>query len=89
MLKKTASDDDATYPFSQNELNGLVCVHLKMVKLLLGQQSDFTKFPRYHGRWDAAMTDYCWTLKRDVIIIIIIPGLNARKSAMSHLFLTR
>src|SRR6218665_1783070 len=54
------SDDDATHPFSQKEHNDLVCVHLKMVKLLLGQQSG------YHGRWDAAMTDYCWTLKRDV-----------------------
>jgi len=60
------SDYDATRPFSQNELNDLVCVHLKMVKLLLGQLSGFPKFPRCHGRWDAVMTDYCWTLKRDV-----------------------
>ena len=37
-----------------------------MVKLLLGQQSGFTKRPKYHGRWDAVMTDYCWTLKREV-----------------------
>jgi len=60
------SDDDPTHPFSQKKRNDRVCVHLKTVKLLLGQQSGFTKFPRCHGRWDAAMTNYCWTLKRDV-----------------------
>ena len=36
-------DDDATRPFSQDQLNDLVCVRLKMVKLLLGQQSGFPK----------------------------------------------
>ena len=60
--RRLVSDDDATHPFSQKERNDLVCVHLKMV----GQQSGFTKFPKYHGRWDATMTDYCRTLKRDV-----------------------
>jgi len=67
-------DDDATHAFSQKELNDIVCVHLKMVKLLLGQQSGFTKFPRYHGRWDAVMTDYCWTLKS------YLPAANVSRS---------
>src|SRR6218665_363164 len=74
------SDDDATHPFSQKKRNDFVCVHLKMVKLLLGQQSGFTKFPRYNGRWDAAMTDYCWTLKRDV------PAANFSRSSKKRKF---
>src|SRR6218665_2591659 len=53
---------------------------LKMVKILLGQQSTFTKFPRYHGRWDAAMTDYCWTLERD------LPAANFSKSSKKRKF---
>ena len=35
------SDDDASRPFSQNQLNDLVCVHLKMVKLLLDNSPGF------------------------------------------------
>jgi len=31
------------------QIEWLIGVHLKMVKLLLGQQSAFTKFQRYHG----------------------------------------
>ena len=74
------SDDDATHSFSQKERNDLVCVHLRMVKLLLGQQSGFTKFPRYHGRWDAAMTDYCWTLKRETYLLLIFQGVPRNAS---------
>ena len=74
------SDDDATRPFSQNQLNDLVCANLKMVKLLLGQQSGFPKFQMYHGRWDAVMADYCWTLKRDV------PAANFSRSSKKRKF---
>ena len=80
------SDDDATHPFSQKERNDLVCVHLKMVKLLLGQHSEFTKFPRYHERWDAAMTDYCWTLKRDVYLLLIFQGVP-RSASSSYVYM--
>ena len=47
------NDHDATHPFTQKERNDLVCVHLKMVKLLLGQS--FQGLQSLQGIMDVGM----------------------------------
>ena len=43
--------------------NWVICVELKMVNFLLGQQSDFTKFPCFLCLWDSRARDQHWERK--------------------------
>ena len=46
-----------------HEHNWIICVDLKMVNFLLGQQHGFTKFPCYLCMWDSRARDKHWTQK--------------------------
>ncbi len=46
-----------------HEHNWVICVDLKIVNLLLGQQKGFTKFPCYICMWDSRARDKHWTQK--------------------------
>lgn len=46
-----------------HEHNWIICVDLKMVNVLLGQQHGFTKFPCYLCMWDSRARDKHWTQK--------------------------
>ena len=46
-----------------HEHNWIVCVDLKMVNFLLGQQKGFTKFPCFLCRWDSRARDRHWVQK--------------------------
>ena len=41
----------------------LICVDLKMVNFLLGQQSGFTKYPCFICLWDSRARDDHWVKK--------------------------
>jgi hypothetical protein len=43
--------------------NWLVCVDLKMVNFLLGQQSGFTKYPCFIRLWDSPDKNHNWSQK--------------------------
>ena len=67
------------------EHNWIICVDLKMVNFLLGQQKGFTKFPRI---WDSRTRDRHWvqrdwpirdTLEADMLNIIQDPIVNRDK----------
>ena len=45
------------------EHNWIICVDLKMVNFLLGQQKGFTKFPCYLCMWDSRARDRHWVQK--------------------------
>ena len=42
----------------------LICVDLKMVNLLLGQQSGYTKYPCFICLWDSRARDDYWVKKK-------------------------
>jgi hypothetical protein len=44
--------------------NWIICVDLKMVNLLLGQQKGFTKYPCFLCLWDSRERDKHWTQKK-------------------------
>jgi hypothetical protein len=46
-----------------HEHNWIICVDLKMVSFLLGQQRGFTKFPCYLCMWDSRAREKYWTQK--------------------------
>lgn len=46
-----------------HEHNWIICVDLKMVNFLLGQQHGFTKFPCYLCMWDSRARDKHWNQK--------------------------
>ena len=46
-----------------HEHNWIICVDLKMVNFLLGQQKDFTKFPYFLCMWDSQARDRHWVQK--------------------------
>lgn len=43
--------------------NWIICVDLKMVNFLLGQQKGFTKYPCYLCMWDSRAREKHWTQK--------------------------
>lgn len=45
------------------EHNWIICVDLKMVNFLLGQQRGFTKFPCFLCMWDSRARDRHWSMK--------------------------
>ena len=45
------------------EHNWIICVNLKMVNFLLGQQKGFTKFPCYLCMWDSRARNQHWIQK--------------------------
>ena len=45
------------------EHNWIICVDLKMVNFLLGQQKGFTKFPCYLCMWESRARNQHWTQK--------------------------
>ncbi len=46
-----------------NEHNWIICVDLKMVNFLLGQQGGYTKYPCFLCLWDSRARDKHWTEK--------------------------
>lgn len=46
-----------------HEHNWIICVDLKMVNFLLGQQKGFTKYPCYLCMWDSRAREKHWTQK--------------------------
>lgn len=46
-----------------HEHNWIICVDLKMVSFLLGQQKGYTKFPCYLCMWDSRAREKHWTQK--------------------------
>ena len=46
-----------------HEHKWIICVDLKMVKFLLGQQNGFTKFPYFLCMWDSRARDRHWVQK--------------------------
>ena len=51
----------------------LLCVDLKMVKFLLGQQSGYTKYPRFICLWDSCARIDHWVKKECVIYSAGVP----------------
>ena len=47
-----------------NEHKWVICVDLKMVNFLLGQQSGYTKYPCFLCLWDSRARDQHWTTKK-------------------------
>ena len=46
-----------------NEHNWVICVDLKMVNFLIGQQGGYTKYPCFLCLWDCRVRDKLWTEK--------------------------
>ena len=51
-----------------------ICVDLKMVSILLGQQLGYTKFPCYLCKWDSRADSQHWTGKQWPTRDTLVPG---------------
>ena len=65
MHLQEAHDDIKTiiHLLKYHEHNWIICVDLKMVNILLGQQKGFTKFPCYLCMWDSRARNKHWIQK--------------------------
>ena len=52
------------HKLAYEEHHWLICVDLKMVNFLLGQQAGYTKYPCFHCLWDSRARDEHWS-RRD------------------------
>ena len=58
------------------EHNWIICVDLKMVNFLLGQQKGFTKFPCYLCMWDSRARNQHWIQKEWPICKTLTVGMQ-------------
>ena len=68
------------------EHNRVICVDLKMVNFLLGQQKGFTKFPCYLCMWDSRARNQHWIQKERPIRKTLTVGM---KNIVSEPILSR
>ena len=51
------------HKLAYEEHHWLICIDLKMVNFLLGQQAGYTKYPCFHCLWDSRARDEHWSRK--------------------------
>lgn len=66
----------------------LICVDLKMVNFLLGQQSGYTKYPCFLCLWDSRAKKEHWTKENWPLRESLVPGQrNVINKPLVHLFI--
>ena len=63
MKEKYEEIKTVLHSIKYHEHNWLICVDLKMVNFLLGQQSGYTKFPCFLWLWDSRAKHLHWVQK--------------------------